>query len=450
MVYLWDENMLMNISTSECLFFVEDCGVIVSLGVFIFIYILYLFVSCWLNVDISKSIVIYYIFIKFCNNMNLDKKIVDCINIAMSAIKGIKFYVVGYNSARYSICNNIFNILYSAYTIIYNFITTKLDNKNNTLDDKSISNNNSAKNTNSLYKSKYKISLRKVLLLLFIRRSICHSENDEIVECTNRNGIYTFKLRIHCASAALIKLRTMLSYEFSTDFNTMSAATKYFGAISDQINEELQPYKVQIQNDYSQLILENLHIPSTSEINISDICGQSNHTIKMTKQISSGFKISGSVGNRLILFYCKGDNSGKNYFSDKILSCGNVSGFMVGNLKTLSRVIKKQIIRVISRDSYKNDEELSSTFNQNLCRQVNACLSDDKSLYGVFESQLRRIRHLGVENYITGLSYRTREHDLYDDVEEKLHGDDENIYPTEDYSNDQELYEDYHKKFNAF
>ncbi|KAM0676750.1 hypothetical protein BDAP_002662 [Binucleata daphniae] len=266
--------------------------------------------------------------------------------------------------------------------------------------------------------------------LWYITQIYCLISSSHIQNCNNGNGVSIYKLQVHCDTAALIKLRTDLSKEFSTDFNTMSAVMKYFGGIFDLINEELEPYGVQVRADLSKLTIEKFRIPyDQRKCEGEDSIGT--RTVLAMNTLPAG--------NHVLLFYCKKLKDGLS-FGKHGRECNNAIGFAIGNLRNLALTMQREIIRGISRNSYRNDGILDTGFNSSLCTETRKCIKGEP--YGEFVSDLRNVRHLAAETYITGKGYKIREHDLYDDAEPN-HGDDPLVFATQDYSNDDELYEDF-------
>ncbi|KAM0688512.1 hypothetical protein COBT_000234 [Conglomerata obtusa] len=276
-----------------------------------------------------------------------------------------------------------------------------------------------------------KILYKSILLLL--SRSNSFTSKNNIQNCNLSSGVSIFRLQVHCDTAALIKLRTDLSKEFSTDFNTMSAAQKFFGGIFDLINEELEPYGVQVRGDFSKLAIERYRIPYDQRK-----CGGEDSIGIRTILAMNALP----AGNHVLLFYCKDLKDGLS-FSKHNRSCKNAMGFAIGDLRNVANTMRREIVKGLSQNNYMVDGVLDIGFNGSLCAQVHKCSNDDD--YVEFVQDLKNIRHLASENYVTGKGYRIREHDLYDDVG-KDHGDDPDVYPTQDYSNDNELYEDYQGK----
>lgn len=249
------------------------------------------------------------------------------------------------------------------------------------------------------------------MLKIIIYSLDLHYVDCSINHCSGNLGTHIFNVKIKADPAALIKLRTMLSYEFSTDFNTMSAALKFFGGVFDMINEDLEPYGVQLRADLSQLRLQN-------NLKIDDL---------MTKT-SLTARTSFETEHTVLIFYNK-SSDGNQYSTVRISKCTTFTGFETGNLRNLADTMKREIVRSISNNIYKIDNIVDDGFNTAICGAANRCAS--------FEVGVKNVRHLVSESYVTGKGYRLREHDMYDDVES-----DADIYATQDYSNDDELYED--------
>lgn len=258
------------------------------------------------------------------------------------------------------------------------------------------------------------------LFLLFI--SINHAS---INHCGKKTGTFIKTFEVHGDTAALIKLRTNLSNEFSSDFNTLSAALKFFGGVFDMTNEILQPYGVQLRADLSRLRLESYNVMyNQADCDNTEVASYRTSVIQMNMP----------PGNHLNLYYCK-----KGYKSKTIVhkQCDVLIGITLYDIRELAHELKNELIRAISKDRYENDGVVTSSFNSELCSQARSCMK--------YEFGLKSIRHLGAENYITGQRFQKKEHDMYDDVSDGQGGDPE-LYATQDYSNDDELYEDHEKQ----
>lgn len=254
-----------------------------------------------------------------------------------------------------------------------------------------------------------------LFLLPFVFTSYSH--------CGNKVGTYIHTFKVHVDTAALIKLRTMLSYEFSSDFNTMSAAMKFFGGVFDMANEILEPYGVQLRADLSKLRIESFNVSYDQGDCENDVANYRTALLQNTFD-----KL-----NRLILFYCKSEKRSKSIL---MRSCESLIGITLYNLKDLAQDMVRELIKAVSRDLYMVDGIITESFNASLCSQARKCMK--------YEIGVKNVRHLAAETYLSGNRYQIREHDMYDDVSDNQGGDPD-IFATQDYSNDNELFEDYKK-----
>ncbi|KAM0673523.1 hypothetical protein GVAV_002898 [Gurleya vavrai] len=267
------------------------------------------------------------------------------------------------------------------------------------------------------------------MIFFYFLFSFQFTSKSEIQNCNITPGISVFKVQVHCDTAALIKLRTDLSREFSTDFNTMSASLKYFGGIFDLINEELEPYGVQLRADLSKLTLDSFRVPYDQRRCSGD------DAIGLRTVLASNVL---PEGNQVLLFYCKILKDGLS-FAKNNFGCKNTIGFAIGDLRNLATTMRREIVKGISQNNYRIDGVLDNSFNSSLCSEARKCTKKDA--YGEFVRDLKNIRHLAAETYVTGKGFRLREHDMYDDVGID-HSKEPDVYATQDYSNDNELYED--------
>lgn len=231
-----------------------------------------------------------------------------------------------------------------------------------------------------------------------------------VTHCGKKIGTYVIPIFVHIDPRSLIKIRTSLIKQYNRDLNTMAAATKLLGSTLDMINEELEVYGVQVESDYTKLVKKG----------------------KCRSLASSIVKMPYS-GVNLYILDC--DREAVDFHIEK-KGCGINVGVSFGNLRDMSDTIKEQVIRAIAGSEYKVRNEFTTSFNTNLCQFSSKC--------GKLEGGVKSVRNLGSEEYMTGFGYEARLHDMYDDVSDNQNGDPE-VYATEDYSNEDELYADFKK-----
>ncbi|ELQ73903.1 hypothetical protein THOM_3181 [Trachipleistophora hominis] len=253
-------------------------------------------------------------------------------------------------------------------------------------------------------------------------------------------GTTVVKINVHLDSTALVALKIALASEFSMDLNGMNTVRNFFGGIFDIINEDIQNIGIQIRGDFSDVVLKDMPYDLTRCIEGNPVLARTN--IVKTKLTA---ELGPKMGNTLVLLFCP----------ERVImpptsallnegGCSNTGGAMFGELRTLKDVITDLVYKMIS---YGNSRPLDNTsnFERNAQRYVSECIGHEKNTFGAFERDLKAVRHLGTERYILKDGSKLKEHDLMDDVyllrsRKRIVG-----HPTEDYSNDHELYTDFNK-----
>lgn len=257
--------------------------------------------------------------------------------------------------------------------------------------------------------------------------------------CTNNSGSNVVKIMVHADGASLVALQTSLASEFSLDMNTLQSISKFFGGIFDMVNENLEPFGVQVHGDFSKSLLDNFK-PKYDHSRCDEASPVSNRTQIALSAIKSKTPV---VGNRIVLLFCP-EMVNKPPKSAILTDgkCNNIAGFMFGEIRQLRDLIHEGTMQLISRSIYKSSGAVRSGFNGELCSYVGDCIANEA--FGEFKKGLKSVRHLVVEKYV---SKRQRAHRYYDKAErwsEISHkGHDIQVYPTNDFSNESELYSDF-------
>lgn len=229
-----------------------------------------------------------------------------------------------------------------------------------------------------------------------------------LMHCGSNVGTFVIPIYVHIDPRSLIKIRTSLIKQYNRDLNTMASSLKFIGAVFDIVNEELQRFGVQIESDLTKLVHKKKCVSLASSI------------------VQMPFK-----NVNLYILDCKND---KVRFHTENNGCNINIGVSFGDLRVMTDTLKMVLIKALGKSEYKNQNEYTLSFNTNLCSYAKQCSR--------MEVGLKSVRNIGSEEYITGLGYEKRMHDLYDDVSSGQNGDPK-LYATQDYSNEDELYADF-------
>lgn len=254
-------------------------------------------------------------------------------------------------------------------------------------------------------------------------------------------GTTVIRIGVHADGTAIVALRAALSVEFSSDLNALSTVTKFFGGIFDIINEDIQNLGIQVRGDFTKVVLEGMPYDITK-------CIEGNPVLARTNIVKTAFtaQMGPRMGNDLVLLFCPErvilpPNSA--LLSNS--SCSNTAGVMYGELRALKEIITDTVYKMISSGT---SRPLNNTanFERNAQKYVSECIGGEKNAFGEFVRDLKAVRHLSSERFILENGSKLKEHDLMDDVyllksRKRIVG-----YPTEDYSNDDELYSDFNKE----
>ena len=271
-----------------------------------------------------------------------------------------------------------------------------------------------------------------IMVIVFAGTATC------IQNCAAKLGIKIVHIKVHLDGGALVALKQALTTEFSMDFNTLSSATKFFGGIFDMVNDELEPYGVQVKGNFSRLLLDQ-YDPQYDHTK----CTEFDPVGLRSKLAASALRggAGGGAGNHLVVFFCP--ELVNKAPTSRILSegrCRNLLGVTFSEIRALKDLIHNGVMRMLSHDVYRTSGEVSSSFNRALCSNVNRCTSDPS--FGEFRWRLKRITHLAAEKYIL----RKREPTDYRKTESWSHLTNKDhdivVYPTADYSNEDELFSD--------
>lgn len=250
------------------------------------------------------------------------------------------------------------------------------------------------------------------------------------------HGTMVVRIQVHSESAAIIALRAAMVTEFSTDLNALSTVRKFFGGIFDIINEDIQNLGVQIRGDFSELLLDSMPWDKTK-------CMEPDPLLTRTN-IAKGVFMSKTpkLGNRIALLFCPE----KMFLPPKTFNfpvqCGNITGVMFGELRQLKEAVTDAVYKMISYGTGKPINQ-TANFERELAKYSSECIGSEKNIFGEFVRDLKAVRHLATERYILKDGEKIKEHDLMDDIYLLKAGVKRIVgHPTEDYSNDDELYTD--------
>ncbi|TBU10670.1 hypothetical protein CWI38_1619p0020 [Hamiltosporidium tvaerminnensis] len=222
------------------------------------------------------------------------------------------------------------------------------------------------------------------------------------------------------------------------DYNVITANMKFYGGIFDMVNRDLQPYGVQVRGYFDNLSLDDYKVPYDKTKCMEGSPSQARSAMSRTFIQA---KEKGQLGNRLLVFFCP--NLLMTPPQTSILpfgTCDNIIGFTFGEIHQLKTSIYDSIFRMISRVKYKDMGTVNTSFNSELCRYTDNCISNSETVYGEYIRDLKSVRHLGTEEYILKPGAKLKIHDPNDDTYFlKAHGDGFRVFPTEDYSNEEEL-----------
>lgn len=275
-------------------------------------------------------------------------------------------------------------------------------------------------------------------LSLLITASVAARQSFQRVRDRTR-GTTVIRIGVHVDGTAIVALRSALASEFSMDLNAMTTVTKFFGGIFDMVNEDIQNLGVQVRGDFTEVLIENPPYDTSR-------CIEGDPLITRTSAMKNVLKKPGSEpGNELVLFFCPELVMAP---PRNILiannTCSSVAGTMFGEIRALRDAITDAVYKLVSGGT---SRPLGTTreFEHGTKRLATDCIGHEKNVYGEFVRDLKSVRHLSTERFILENASKVSEHDLMDDVyflekKPRVLG-----HPTEDYSNDYELYSDFNK-----
>lgn len=250
------------------------------------------------------------------------------------------------------------------------------------------------------------------------------------------HGTKVIRIQVHVESAAIVALRVAMVTEFSSDLNALSTVMNFFGGIFDMVNEDIGNLGVQIRGDFSKLLIDHMPWDKTKCVEGDALRVRTNmakNVFSMQKPVY-GTKIALLFCPEMILMPSRSVNQGS--------GCNNITGVMFGELRMLKEVILDAVYRIVSGGSPRPLGSVAN-FERGVSKFVSDCIGTTKNENGEFVRDLKAVRHLATERYILEDGSKLKEHDLMDDIyllkagEKRIVG-----HPTEDYSNDDELYTD--------
>lgn len=266
-------------------------------------------------------------------------------------------------------------------------------------------------------------------------------QKDSFKKVSNRtHGTTVIRIQVHADSTAIIALKSSMVTEFSTDLNSLTTLMKFFGGIFDLINEDIQNLGIQVRGDFSKLVMDQMPYDKTK-------CIEGDPVMARTNIAKSVFTASGgpNLGNKLLLLFCpeRVMMPPKSALMGGV-GCSNIAGVMFGELRALKEVVTDTVYKIIS---YGNSRPINQTanFERNAQKYVSECIGNDSNINGEFVRDLKAVRHLSSEKFILKNGSKLKEHDLMDDVYLLKSRTRKAGYPTEDYSNDNELYSDFNE-----
>lgn len=265
--------------------------------------------------------------------------------------------------------------------------------------------------------------------------------NNQFKKISNRtHGTTVIRIQVHVESAAIVGLRSAMVNEFSTDLNALKTVMNFFGGIFDMINEDIGNLGVQIRGDFSKLLIDDMPWDKTK-------CLEGDALRVRTNIATNKFSLQKpTFGIKLMLLFCPELVLFPSRSTEQNIGCNNVTGVMFGELRMLKEVITDAVYRIIS-GGHSRPLGSSSNFERGVSKYVSECIGSVKGENGEFIRDLKAVRHLATERYILEEGTKVKEHDLMDNIY-LLKADQKRIvgYPTEDYSNDDELYTDINDK----
>lgn len=249
-------------------------------------------------------------------------------------------------------------------------------------------------------------------------------------------GTTVIRIQVHVESAAIVALRSAMVKEFSTDLNALKTVMNFFGGIFDMINEDIGNLGVQIRGDFSKLLIDYMPWDKSKCQEGDPLRVRTNTAFKTFTGKKPQF------GIKLMLLFCPELATTPPRSVEENFGCNNLTGVMFGELRLLKEVITDAVFKIISRG---HGRPLGSTsnFERGVAKYVSECIGSTKNENGEFIRDLKAVRHLANEKYILKEGTKVKEHDLMDNIY-LLKADQKRVvgYPTEDYSNDDELYTD--------
>ncbi|KRH92269.1 hypothetical protein M153_8665000909 [Pseudoloma neurophilia] len=254
------------------------------------------------------------------------------------------------------------------------------------------------------------------------------------------HGTTVIRIQVHVESAAIVALRAAMVTEFSTDLNALKTVMNFFGGIFDMVNEDIGNLGVQVRGDFSKLLIDNMPWDKTS-------CKEGDPLRVRTNIAQTVFSLQGaSSGFKMMLLFCPELMLSPPRAVEQTMGCNTLTGIMFGELSALKDVVLDSVYKIIS-GGHSKPLGSASSFERGVSKNTSDCIGHTKSENGEFVRDLKAVRHLATERYILEEGKKVKEHDLMDDIYLLKAGKKQIVgYPTEDYSNDDELYTDINDK----
>lgn len=250
-------------------------------------------------------------------------------------------------------------------------------------------------------------------------------------------GTKVIRIQVHAESAAIVALRAAMVTEFSSDLNALKTVMNFFGGIFDMVNEEIGDLGVQVRGDFSKLLIDHMPWDKTKCVEGDPLRARTNIANSIFSMQSPAF------GTKIALLFCPERVLMPSKSVNQGTSCNNITGVMFGELRSLKEAVMDATYKIVS-GGHPKPLNNPSNFERGTAKFAADCIGTlDKSENGEFVSDLKAVRHLATERYILEDGKKLKEHDLMDDIyllksgQKRMAG-----YPTEDYSNDDELYTD--------
>ncbi|EJW05283.1 hypothetical protein EDEG_00659 [Edhazardia aedis USNM 41457] len=282
----------------------------------------------------------------------------------------------------------------------------------------------------------------KILILFLLLYSYRSKIENDIIHCHENEGTSIFYIKVYADSIVLDDLQDYVTTSDDRPLNYEQVAVYFFGSIFDKLNQYLMPYGVQIQGDFSNILVSDLFLYD-EESN----CSSESPALLRGNMALSMFSRTGRTdfGHKIVIFSCKN----RYLESDNVIIDTGKCGSILSMTYTIPDMIKDDLISkiigtIIKDSSFKINGINQSDFNKKLCQVSETCVLTKETEIGKYVNGTHFIKNLpdnkkNIQNQSASkiiadvLDNFDSDIDLYlndEDNEEDAYSTSKNLYPS--------------------